>query len=265
MSARSWCFTINNWTDEDLKLVRDWNKTYMVVGQEVGESGTPHLQGYITFERTYTLSALKKLHEKAHWEKALTKDAANYCMKDGKYEIQDNRKQGKRSDLESVTSMIKERKPLKEIAMEHPIEYIKYNRGIEKLAQLTTDTERTEKPTVTWIWGETGTGKTRYVYERHKDIWACGRDLKWWDGYNGQEVVLLDDFRGDMCKFRELLRILDRYPYRVEFKGGSRNLNSPYIYITCPYPPDEVYNTREDIGQLLRRIDSVLNLKNPEP
>lgn len=93
--SRSWCFTLNNYTEKDIQFLKDLEKTYMCVGKEVGESGTPHLQGYITFNRTYRLPQLKKLMPRAHLEVAKSKDAMNYCMKEGDYIKQDNRRQPK--------------------------------------------------------------------------------------------------------------------------------------------------------------------------
>uniref|UniRef100_UPI0040488E22 hypothetical protein n=1 Tax=Shewanella sp. TaxID=50422 RepID=UPI0040488E22 len=57
--------------------------------------------------------------------------------------------------------------------------------------------------------------------------------------------------------FHVLLRLLDRYPYQVETKGGSRQLLAETMIITCPFMPEEMYNGREDIKQLLRRIDEI--------
>ena len=89
-------------------------------------------------------------------------------------------------------------------------------------------------------------------------VWESGRNLKWWEGYDAHPNVLIDDFRKDFCTFHELLRILDRYPYRIEVKGTSRQLLAKRIIITCPYHPEIIYDTREDIGQLLRRITKIV-------
>ena len=72
--------------------------------------------------------------------------------------------------------------------------------------------------------------------------------------------MLIDDFRKDFCKFHVLLRILDRYEFRVEVKGSSRQLRAKKIAITCPFHPRLVYETREDVGQLIRRIDKVIRV-----
>lgn len=97
------------------------------------------------------------------------------------------------------------------------------------------------------------------AFEMCKDPWVSGKDLKWWNGYDGEEEVIFDEFRGDSCKFSELLRILDRYPYTVEVKGGFRQLLAKKIVITSCYAPETVYKkNEEDIKQLMRRIDKVV-------
>jgi len=256
--AKSWCFTINNWAEKDIKLLTDFEKSYLVYGKEMGESGTPHLQGYFSLKKASRLSALKKIFPTAHLEVAKDRDAAiNYCMKDGDYTIIDNRKQGSRTDLLAVVETLK-KGTLSDVIDEHPETFIKYHSGIEKYSQRYQQ-ERNFKPKVVWIHGPTGTNKTRTVVEKHKSLWISLNTLKWWDGYENQEACLIDDFRGDFCTFHELLRILDRYPYTVQVKGSTRKLNSKYMYITSCYPPHKVYETREDIKQLLRRIDLVID------
>jgi len=114
---------------------------------------------------------------------------------------------------------------------------------------------------ITWIWGPTGVGKTRKAFEESTNPYISMKNLKWWEGYDAHEDVIIDDFRADFCTFHELLRILDRYEYRIEVKGGSRQFVAKRIWITSCYPPDKVYQTREDIGQLLRRITKIVEMR----
>lgn len=131
-------------------------------------------------------------------------------------------------------------------------------RGAELLLKY-VEKGRDFKPTVRWFHGSTGSGKTRTAFELFPEAWISARGLKWWDGYDAHKAIIVDDFRKDFCTFHELLRILDRYPYRVETKGSSRQLLASEIIITCPWAPDVLYASRseEDVGQLMRRIDEV--------
>jgi hypothetical protein len=116
------------------------------------------------------------------------------------------------------------------------------------------------KPKVYWYYGESGSGKTRAAMgeSNPNDRWVSMDSLKWWDGYDGQGDIVIDDFRGSDCRLKTLLRILDRYEYRVEYKGGSTQLLAKRIWITCPYSPESCYrDDGENLKQLLRRIDIV--------
>ena len=117
------------------------------------------------------------------------------------------------------------------------------------------------KPVVTWIYGPTGTGKTRSVIFKEPDLWVSGFNLNWFDGYIGQPAVLFDDFRGSFCSFQTLLRLTDRYVFPVPVKGGFVDWAPLRIYITsCLHPKDAYPNCDEKVDQLLRRIDTILHI-----
>lgn len=255
-------FTLNNPMETDEQKLKDLEYKVLVFGRETGESGTPHLQGFITFNRSYRFAAVKRLlGERAHIEPAKAADAQNYCLKDGDYFKDDRRQQGARTDLRAVASAIKAGATLDKLLEDYPVECLKYPSGISfARSRSYKPRDRNEPPEVIWIYGPTGVGKTRYVFDREPDLWVSGKNLRWWDGYEQQAAVLIDDFRKDFCTFHELLRILDRYPYRADMKYGHMQLNSRRIYITSCYSPDRVYETREDIGQLTRRITETINM-----
>jgi hypothetical protein len=256
--SRAWVFTHNNYDESDVDMYTNWEKKYMVLGREVSETGTPHLQGFIIFSRTYRLTQVKKLSPRAHWEVAKALDAGNYCMKDKNYIKQDFRTPGKRNDLVSACEIVQTR-GINALKKEMPYVFVKYPNGF---AQIIPTEPRRFKPEVYWLWGKTGTGKTRSVLERETDLWVSGDGLKWWDGYEGQEATLFDDFRAEQCAFHWLLRLLDRTPCRVQVKGGTRELTAKRMYITSAYPPDEAYAlTSEDRNQLHRRITDVIEFK----
>lgn len=255
--SKTWAFTLNNWTTEEEKQLKDLECNYIVFGYEKGKEGTKHLQGHIVFKKSMRLSALKKLNERAHWSNVISEESsANYCMKDKEYYLKDNRNQGTRNDLAAACKLVTE-VGIVALKEEMPEVYVRYHGGFDKLVKYK---KRDFKPIVTWIYGETGSGKTRMIVEKEKDLWISGKNLKWWQGYEGQEATLFDDFRADFCTFHELLRILDRYPYSIEVKGGHRELISKRMYITSCYRPEDIYNTREDINQLIRRIDEIIEL-----
>lgn len=177
---------------------------------------------------------------------------------------------GKRNDLKAACAEISAGKTLKELTENESgqVAIVKFYKGLTVLRSL-VQRERERPPFVLWLSGKTGSGKTRSVFElgrilvggRDEDIWISSGGLRWFDGYDGQRVAIFDDFRSKhVTSFAFLLRLLDRYPLRVEFKGGFVNWSPEFIFITCPDSTSRCFAQRkehipEDIAQLDRRID----------
>jgi len=91
--------------------------------------------------------------------------------------------------------------------------------------------------------GETGTGKSRICQTissfTGSVYWKAPN--KWWDHYNQQQQLILDDFRSSDYTIQFLLRLLDGYPLQVETKGGSTEIDSCAIFITSNVPLDLWY------------------------
>ena len=266
---KRFAFTLNNPTQDEIDDIKNNDMfTYICFSHEVGETGTPHLQGYFVLGTSRRFSYIKRhVNARAHFEKAWASEQANYdyCKKDeGKYDTwswyeQDNRVgQGRRTDLEAAIETYRTHGRQK-VRDEHAVTFVRYHKGLDALFEPSVE-PRTEKPTVIWIFGETGLGKTRYVMDRFGPTNIYIKDMeKWWDGYIGQQCVLFDDFRGGET-FHKLLRMTDRYPMTVQVKNAVRQLNSPFIIFTSCHKPHEVYTNekiQEDIGQFYRRIDMV--------
>ena len=119
--------------------------------------------------------------------------------------------------------------------------------------------DRNQERDIRWYHGSTGSGKTRAAFEEFPDAWISMNTGQWFEGYDGQECAILDDVRGDFCPFHVWLRLLDRYPYKVQVKGGSREWVSRVVIITCPYKPEVLFRNRdgEEVQQILRRIKTV--------
>jgi hypothetical protein len=118
--------------------------------------------------------------------------------------------------------------------------------------------KRNWKPVVKWFYGESGSGKTRQAIEElGEDHYPCMNTGKWFDGYDAHENILVDDMRKNFMHFAEFLKFIDRYAFRVETKGGTRQILAKKIIITSCHHPEDLFDTREDIKQLLRRIDEI--------
>jgi len=106
------------------------------------------------------------------------------------------------------------------------------------------------------FWGKTGTGKSRRAWdEAGMDAYCKDPRTKFWDGYQVQENVVIDEFRGGI-DISHLLRWLDRYPVRVEIKGSSRPLLVRRIWITSNIGPSDWYPLvdAETLNALMRRL-----------
>lgn len=261
LKSRHWCFTLNNWDDDDLLKLADFHNRYLTYGFEVGEKKTQRLQGYCEYHNPVTMKRLKvDVSPRAHFEprRGTQKQAIDYCHKDGNW-IEYGEKlpgQGHRSDLEEVATKVLAKTPLSSIAADHPIEWIKFNRGITSLAN-TQATPKWREVLVLVYCGETGTGKTRRAM-REESVYKLNQNTNgtlWFDGYDGETTLLIDDFYG-WIKYGELLTLLDGYPYRCQIKGGHMWAKWDTVIITSNKAPDEWY-TFQDLSALKRRICAV--------
>lgn len=257
--SRAWAFTLNNYTPEEVhSLIENSGDSYLVFGFEVGKQGTYHLQGYIHHINARTFSSMSKLLPRAHLEVARSSPDTNikYCTKDGDYHEFGLRPkgQGTRTDLDDIKDMLDSNMSIHEVAQTHFSQVIRYNKGFQFYLN-GNQKDRSDKPTVYFVHGPTGTGKTRFAFQISDSVYIKD-GTQWWDGYKQQSVILIDDFDGKW-PFRDLLRILDRYPYQGQVKGGYVKINSPIIIITCDRTLERLYDgscTELELAQLRRRI-----------
>jgi hypothetical protein len=110
-------------------------------------------------------------------------------------------------------------------------------------------------------WGKTGTGKSKRAWEEATfDAYPKDPNSKFWDGYRGQESVVIDEFRGAIS-ISHMLRWLDRYPTIVEIKGSSCVLNAKRIWITSNLSPEMWYSEMDEETKhaLRRRFSQVIH------
>lgn len=262
---RPWCFTINNWTDDDWERLQQlpvkYAIKYLIYGKEIcPTTGTPHLQGYVAFESPILFSSVRKKLPRARLIPAKGEAKANrvYCSKSNDFvEYGDMPQQGKRNDIDTIRDLIKEGAGMEQI-VDKATSYQSMKTG-EMLLKY-KEKKRDFKPIVKWYYGATGTGKTRTANEENegKRIYTAMETSRWFDGYDAHEVLIIDDMRRDFIKFHNLLKLLDRYEFRIETKGGSRQMLAKVIIITCPIHPAVMWEAQgEDIAQLIRRIDEI--------
>lgn len=260
---RTWVFTQNNPTPEHKQFWSNIMVRAITVGEEVGENGTPHLQGYVTFIRGYRLSQLKKLQPEAHFEPARAADAANYALKDGnilRHEVSEK----KRKATEYIWDAIKRGKKNVEMYEEHAPSVFHYRAINNARNDYLATTVDWVVPEVHWRWGPTGTGKTRYVHEQYSDdLSVVNISGGFFEGYDlPKRTVLIDDLRPGDIKYPFLLRLTDRYPgVSIPVKGGWCEWKPERIYITSNQPPEAFAPYDESSEQLVRRMTSITKVE----
>lgn len=270
---------------------------YLIAAKEVGESGTPHIQGYCELTKPpIKFNRLKKvaLFSKAHIEKraGTAKKAADYCRKGeqshaewteegikgpnfGKNaiileEFGELKVQGKRTDLEELYDAAKAGENTEALIERNPGAYIKYHKGIEAIKEALIKPRDPSIETECWCYyGPTGTGKTRKAIEDYPHAFVQGPGMgKWFDGYQGEKVVIFDEYRGQL-PFGQILRLMDRYKERVERKGGSLNFAAKLLIFTCPEHPRSLYPNLEEregkLKQLKRRFTKIYKFGGSDP
>lgn len=120
---------------------------------------------------------------------------------------------------------------------------VRYGRGLMRYRALVQPPR--DHPTEVLIFaGPPGSGKTFAAHALAPpgdDVYWLGQTDKWWDGYDGQHTVVIDEMAGSRIPFLTLLRLLDPYPVRLETKGGTVEFVSHRIIITTNWLPEHWY------------------------
>lgn len=140
MTSKNWTFTLNN--PEDAQAPAGWPVKYVAWQLEKGEEGTPHLQGYVELHKTARITGLKKINGQAHWEIRMgtQEQAIAYVEKEdtrveGPWSNGEKAPgRGTRTDL-AVACDVAMNEGIEALKAQHPTEYVKYHKGIEKLAE----------------------------------------------------------------------------------------------------------------------------------
>lgn len=245
--ARSFCFTINNYTQktvDTLAILGEHKSTkYMVYGFEVGEKGTPHIQGYINFKSAKTLSAVVKLGL-GHLAIAKGNHQQNrdYCTKDGEFkEFGTLPSPGTRTDLISVRESIRDhRLTFEELVEDHIPVLARYPMLIDKLQAHYHPPEDLPKLDNLWIYGPPGTGKTTHA--KSLGSYYIKMPNKWFCGYRQEDHVIVEDIGPDQGKMlQHFLKIwADHSPFTAQTKGSSMLIRPKRIIVTSNYSIEEM-------------------------
>lgn len=268
MTSRHYCITFFK-----EPVVQSDKVRYAIFGKEVCPStGKIHWQSYVELNSPQRVSGLKKIFDDntlhAEKRKGTREQARDYCKKDGAYTEFGKwiKGQGHRSDLDSIVDEMKAGKKLGDVMLENPKTYCQYRNGLRDIA---AEISKKNLPDwrdvdVTLLSGPTGCGKTRTAM-KEATYRIQGSQLKWWQDYDGDECICIDEYSNDV-KITEMLNFLDGYKLRLDVKGSHTYANWRKVYITTNLKPDELHKDAKPAHRdaLFRRINKVVNFWDDE-
>lgn len=266
MTSRSFCFTLNNYTEEDIVNIKDLgNFKYLIFGKEVGESGTPHLQGFVYYLTNRSLRAVKKDIPRAHFEvkKGTFKQAIDYCKKDDNYcEVGvapiDAVEKGDKQRVKWAMIMEKARVGDEDWLLEnHPDIYFNqlHNFRSHRVFDLKTLVYHDKDTPHEWWHGETGTGKSKLLHENYPNAYPKNIS-KWWCGYRGEDVVYIEEWPLGLndIMIHHMKKWVDRYKFLAEIKGGSMIIRPKKVIVLSNFSLEQCFPNKCDLDPLKRRF-----------
>lgn len=273
-----WCYTLYDTEPEvHSELLKRAPLRYWVFQQEqCPTTGRIHIQGYLEYKRSVKLASVK-LHlgnQGVHLEprRGTRDEARQYCKKDesriaGPFEGGDwmEDASGKRTDLQRAKGLLDACCTDVELADECFESWVRYRSSFSAYRELKRPRPEHRDIRTHILYGPTGTGKTHRACGYGDDYWILTRPATknmplWFDGYQGQLTLIIDEFYG-WIPFDFLLRLLDKYKLQLSIRGGYVWACFTTVFITSNVHPDVWYQGVPDDRRpaLLRRF-STLNL-----
>lgn len=263
--SANWCFTLNNYTDEQEEVIQafaaDTSKCkYLVYGREVGLEGTPHLQGYMEVtprQRGHVLKTklgIAEIHLEARKGKGY--QAADYCKKDGNiYEVGTAPAPPKDADAKARWRAVLAQciaGNWSELQEQEPYLWLTQEKKLRSHYVCKKMVDHLDNE---WIYGPTGTGKSRDARSRYPDAYIKDASTHWWDGYNGESVVIIEDLDKYHVKMGYYLKIWgDHYSFPAQIKGGQMMVRPDKIIVTSNYSPSEIWQDATTVKPIERRF-----------
>ncbi len=290
-----WLLTINNPLEKGLdhKAIQEvlhqfLSLLYWCMADEKGE--TEHTHVFFALEHPTRFSTIKRRFPTAHIDRAegTAAECRAYVQKSGKWADSDKAetsipgtfeewgelpvdRQGERTDLALLYGYIKDGLSNFEIMEQNP-DYMLNLEKIERARQAVREQQYREtfrSLEVTYIWGPTGTGKTRSVMERYSysGVYRVTDYTHPFDSYAGEDVLLLDEYFNNF-KVRDLLNFLDGYPLNLPARYSNRVACYTKVYIISnlclsKQYPDIQFDSPATFAALLRRINKVIHYTAP--
>lgn len=241
---------------------------YIKGQQEIGQQGLHHWQLLALTSKKVTATALKACFcRQAHVELSRSAAADDYVWKedtrvpDTQFEMGERPvRRNNKTDWENVLTKVKEGR-IGDVPADIQIRHYS---SLKRIAVDNMVNVPRDQIVANYFWGASGSGKTRRAWdEATLDAYIKNPNTKWWDGYRGQENVIIDEFTGRI-DISYLLTWLDRYPCSVEVKGFSVPLKAVNFWITSNLSLEECYpDAKEEQRAALRRRLNVVHFDMP--
>lgn len=289
--SRKWQITINNPLDHGYThtvlsdLLSGMKLVYWCLADEVGQEGTYHTHIFLCSRPSpIRFSTLRNRFPGAHLEVArgTSQENRDYVTKSGKWEKDKKHetqvpgtflewgempveRPGSRNDIADVYAMLKDGLNNYEILEQVPEMMFKIDK-LELVRQTFMDVQFANtwrNMDVTYIYGSTGTGKTRSVMERfgYASVYRVTDYLHPFDGYTGQDIVLFEEFNGSV-PLLDMLKYLDGYPLVLPARYSNKQACFTKVFfatnipLTCQYKEIQ-RESPETFHAFLRRIHHV--------
>lgn len=269
--SKRWCITVHVANIEEFtpaSLFPSDRVDYACWGFETcPDTGRLHWHLYLRMRTRSRMETVKRFlnRDDAHCEiaKGNEQQCKDYCFKDGNNTGEygefkaDEGKQGKRSDLEEIATKLNGGTSIKDIAQQHPADYIRYHGGIAAYALAIVNPPAQREVTVLWLWGPTGTGKTHRVLTTYPDCFTVTPGRSPWDGYTGQSVILFDEFTGEAnWPIDSMKRILDKWRMQLDRRYNNAFAAWTRVVICSNSSPVTFYQNSAgpDLEAFRRRI-----------
>lgn len=177
-----------------------------------------------------------------------------------------------KDQLDAVQEQIDTGASMITVAEEHFDVYCRYATAIEKyylmkrISESPNTLEHVKDHHCVWMWGATGTGKTRQAYEMYPGLFSKLLNKRW-DGYQGQMTVLLDGLSKTESKLGLYIKQwADRYPFIAERKRQTPLIIRPYrIVVTSYYHPSQIWDTDQELVASILRLFRLEEFKQLPP
>lgn len=289
---RKYLLTINNPSEHGLssekikELCIQLEPIYFCMSDEIGlQEQTPHIHVFIVFKNARSFNTIKTTFPSSHIDECYGSNQENrdYVFKEGKW-LEDEKSdtnlrdshfeygdlptddQGKRNDLSLINDLISSGLNVFDIITEYPQYSFRIN-DIKNLINLHKENQHRDefrKLDVIYIYGDTGTNKTRYVMEKYgyNNVYRVTDYLHPFDSYNYESVIMFEEFREDL-PIKDMLKYLDGYPLTLPCRFANKQACFTKVYIVSNIPiQKQYYDTQvrepKTYEAFLRRINTFM-------